>query len=254
MERGSVSGEPKDLPVELMGRMPRRVRLTGTGWLNVFAATLFSLLGAAFAVHIAKEFVHDTAIKNALRQSGVESRGQIIDAWAGGKYSAPGISYSFSVDGTSYTGRSDVPHNLLGSLHQNDSLTVRYLPADPNTSHPAAWEESTASLLRGLFFPIFLVFFGLMFVRRFPLQRRLAMQGLAVRGCVTEREGNGPSRGQPYVNYTFRIASNDEVEIGSCPCDSYPKAGSSVCVLYLPQDPKRNEIYPFGIEFFRIDQ
>jgi len=87
-----------------------------------------------------------------------------------------------------------------------------------------------------------------------PLQRRIAMEGIAVRGCVNEPEWKGPSKGQPYTNYTFRNASNDEVEIGSCPYDFPPKGGSDVWVLYLPTDPRRSEIYPFGIDFVRIEK
>jgi hypothetical protein len=95
-----------------------------------------------------------------------------------------------------------------------------------------------------------IAFFGLLFVRSFTLERRLAMEGIAAWGCIQEREWRGPSKGQIAVDYTFRNAS-DEVEIGSCPGDYPCKAGSKVCVLYLPSDPSRSRIYPFL--FFRID-
>lgn len=253
MDRGVVSDESKDLPAELMGRIPRRVRLTGTGWLNVFAATLFSLLGFVFAAQIVKAVILDTATQNELRQGGRESSGVITGKWTGGRSLAPSVSYAFSVDGTIFNGKAKVPRDIWDSLHQDDSLPIRYLPANPNINHPAGWEDSVNSLLGAIFFPAFLVFFGLMFVRRFPIQRRIAREGIAVRGCVSEREWKGPSKGQRYVDYTFRNASNDEVEIGSCPYDFPPKAGSNVWVLYLPTNPRRSEIYPFGIDFFRID-
>lgn len=100
-------------------------------------------------------------------------------------------------------------------------------------------------------FPLWLVLFGGLLVRRFPLERRLAIDGILSLGCITGREGEGPSRGPMIVNYTFRNA-NDEVEIGSCPSDSPRTSGAAVWILYLPSNPRRSAIYP--LEFFRIDR
>lgn len=100
-------------------------------------------------------------------------------------------------------------------------------------------------------FPLWLVLFGGLLVRRFPLERRLAIEGILSSGCVTGRKGEGPSRGPLIVNYTFRIA-NDEVEIGSCPSDSPLTSGSAVWILYLPSNPRKSAIYP--LDLYRIDQ
>jgi len=107
--------------------------------------------------------------------------------------------------------------------------------------------ETTATRWWLLAFPLFLAVFGVLLVRRFPLQHQLASEGTVASGCITEHEWTG--RGPYIVNYTFRNA-NDEVEIGSCPSDPR-KVGSAVWVLYLPSNPSRNAIYP--LEYFRID-
>ncbi len=110
------------------------------------------------------------------------------------------------------------------------------------------------SILGPVFLTVGLAFFGLLFVRRLPLQRRLAVEGIAVRGTITERESYGPSKGRITLDYTFRIASNGEIEVGTCPSDRYRKAGTEVWILYLPADPRRSQIYPSGIDFFRIEE
>jgi hypothetical protein len=111
-------------------------------------------------------------------------------------------------------------------------------------------KETTAARWWPAIFPLWLAIFGVVLVRRFPLQHRLASEGIVARGSITEREWKGPSRGPYVVDYTFRNAS-DEVEIGSCPSDPR-KVGSVVWVLYLPSNPSRNALYP--LEFFRIDR
>lgn len=238
------------LPPELMGRTPRRVQVTGTGWLNVFAAALFILLGAAWAVATIK-LVHDETTKQTLLQKdGATASGKIIQKWTHG--SGTYISYSFAIDQTPYSGKSKVPFDTWNGLHQADSLPIRYLPANPDLNHPAAWEDSTSSKLWLLWITAFLAIFGSLFVRRFPLQLRLAKMGIPVRGCIAEQEWTGPTKGQKYIPYTFRNADSGEVEIGSCPYDDELKAGTTVCVLYLPANPRRSEIYPFGIDLVRV--
>jgi hypothetical protein len=242
-----------ECPAELTSRTPRRVRITGTGWLNLFAAALFSLIGVAVGVVIVKQVTHREAARDALRQGGREVLGQLNDKWHQGRSFVPYVGYTFPVDGTFYTGKSQAPSDTWKSLRQYDSLPIRYLPADPNINHPAAWEDAPYSDLGGLLIPIFFLAFGLMFVRRFPVQRRLATEGIAVKGCITECWGPGRNGGFG-LSYTFRNASSNEEESGRCGYDSSRKVGSNVWLLYLPSDPKQSEIYPFGIPFYRIEQ
>ena len=251
MDGESVSDTLKDnIPAELMGPIPRNVRMTGTAWLNLIAAALFFSLGAAFAISVVRTVLHDASVRDALRERGNETVGQVTDVWTQRRR----VTYSFSIDGVTFTGKSyDVPGDTARSLHEGDTLQIRYIPANPNINHPAAWEDSPYSSLWLLLLatPMFM---SLMLVRRFPLQRRLAMEGIAVRGTIEKSEWNGPNRGQRYATYTFRNASNDEVEIGTCPSDYFYNKELAVWVLYLPHNPRRSEVYPFPIGMFRIDQ
>jgi hypothetical protein len=242
--------ESNDIPSELVGPTPRSVRLSGTGWLNLLAATFFFALGVAGTIALVKKVLHDAATQTALRLHGDQSVGQVTDIWTPRRL----VSYSFSVDRITLTGKAKVPTAILRSLHLGDSLTIRYIPTDPNINHPAGWEDSPYSTLSLLFLPATPMFIGLMVVRRFPVQRQLARNGIAVRGCIEKTEWHGPSKGQRNANYTFRNVNNDEVEVGRCPSDYVYSDDSTCWVLYLPTDPSRNEIYPFPIGFFRINQ
>lgn len=167
----SVLDELRDLPAELRARTPRSVRMTGTGWLNVFAGAFFFLLGPAGIIYAIEPARHDAT----------------------------------------------------------SSLSLGFLILAGGVS-----------------------FIGLLLVRRLPLQRHPAIDGIGARGCITEC--SGPSRSGHFLTYTFRNANNNEVEIGSCHSDLPRKVGSIVWVLYLPANPSRSEIYPFDVACFRIDQ
>jgi hypothetical protein len=238
------------MPAELTGPTPRSVRLSGTGWLNLLVAALFFALGVAGTVAIVKKVLHDAATQEALRYHGDESVGRVTDIWTARRR----VSYSFSVDRITITGKSEMPTDMLRSLQLGDSLPIRYIPANPNINHPAAWDDPPYSTFWLLYLPATPMFIGLMLVRRFPVQRQLAMKGIAVRGCIEKTVWNGPSKGQGHANYTFKNTNNDEVEIGSCPSDYIYRADLTCWVLYLPTNPRSNEIYPFPIGFFRLNQ
>lgn len=217
--------------------------------MNLFVAALLLCVGAAGERAFFKYTLHEVAIRDALRNQGSETSGRVTVVSMAHRR----VYYSFSIDGTNFTGESnDVPVDGSMSLHVGDSLPIRYIAANPSINHAAAWEDSPYSGLGTSIFWAMPIFMGLMLVRRFPLQRRLAMNGIAARGCIAKTEWYGPSRGQRYANYTFRNLSTDEVEIGSCPDDNIYAADSDCWVLYMPAKPRQSEIYPFPIDFFRI--
>jgi hypothetical protein len=253
MDRVADLNEPEDVPVELRGRTPRRVRMTWLGWANVFIATFFFVGGAAFGVNLVEQVAHYTTAQNALRRGGSDSSGSVTaKRWTAGKFGSPYVSYAFAVDGITYSGESKAPREAWDRLRQNDFLRVRYLLSNPNINHPADWEDLTPSDLWVLVVPMGMAAFSLLFARRIPLQRRLAVTGICARGSITD--WHGPTRAGVLLDYTFRNANNGEVEIGSCRSDHSREVGSKVWVLYLPSDPNRSEIYPFNTDFFRIER
>jgi|SRR5579863_846947 len=243
-----AGGNP--LPAELLGQTPRRVRMTGTSLINIVAAILFISVGVAIGVRVMKEEIQQRNIRSALRQGGVESQGQITEKWTQGRSSVPYVSYVFAANGNFYYGKSSVSKETYRKLNKFDSLPILYLPADPNISHPADWEDSTYSMVVVFLVPGMFAVLGVMFVRRMPGQRRLAREGIGAHGSVTECRG--PSKSGYFIDYTFKNRDTGELEIGSCPSDGAREVGSNVWVLYLPANPSRSEIYPFSVDFYRI--
>jgi hypothetical protein len=248
MDQCLTSDKARDLPNELVGRTPRRVRLTGVGWAHALLSVSLCIFGAALVPKALRASDNEKATQGLLRQNGAESLGRVARTWKKGMSSY--ISYSFSVDGIVYFGEVETPIDVWNRLHQGDSLPVRYLPADPNGNHPAAWESPSHSILWALIagWPALLSF---IFVWRFPSQYRLAREGVPAWASIAEREWIGPSEWAHRESYTFRNA-DDKVESGRCPMDVSLKAGATVCVLYLPAKPSRSTIYP--LDFFETNQ
>jgi hypothetical protein len=242
-----------DFPAELKGQTPRGVRMTWLGWANIFIATFFFVAGVALGVNFVQQILSDTTVQNALRRDGSDSTGHVTSKWrrVGGKIARDYVDYTFAVNGMSYSGESAVPRATWNSLRPDDSIPIRYLPENPNFNRHAGWEGLTSSDLWILVFPLAAAVFGLFFVRKVPLQRRLAMRGIGVRGCITD--WHGPKRSGYVLDYTFKNATNGEAENASCLSNHSRGVSSEVSVLYLPSNPKRSEIYPFNVDFFRIE-
>ncbi len=93
---------------------------------------------------------------------------------------------------------------------------------------------------------------GAEFVWRFPLQYRVAVNGVPAWACIAEHDQvNVRSRGPHWENYTFRNAEN-EVQFGRCAMDVTLRTGAIVCVLYLPNKPIVSHIYP--LDFFDVNK
>jgi len=250
MEDEPISKKSRDLPSELMGRTPRRVRLTGTGWLSLFVSALFILLSVFFTIKVVRLINKEKATRIALLQSGSQSLG-----WVSRKSTERRgqgyIAYEFEVAGTIYSGKSAAPTGIWDGLHEGDSLPIRYLRATPDINCPAGWEDPTSLNWWMLLFPGFFAIMSTGFVWRFPLQHRVAVNGVPAWASIAERDEIGVGRGTHWENYTFRNAEN-EVQFGRCPMDEALRVGATVCVLYLPNKPIVSHIYP--LDFFEVNK
>jgi hypothetical protein len=164
------------------------------------------------------------------------------------------VYYTFSVSGRSYTGEAELPWELRDDVERSNSLTVRYLPADPDVNHPAAWEWSffwlplSTDLVHlpefgkeSEWFPALPIFgpFGFVVLMGLRSERKLLAEGVPATGLVTECARG--TRGGYRVKYEFR-AEDGRVVQGRCGSERR-EIGATICVLYLRQDPRRNQPY-----------
>jgi hypothetical protein len=121
----------------------------------------------------------------SLRQSGVQTIGQITSKRRGL------LNYTFEVDGTNYNGRAQAPVDVEDSVREGDPLPVRYLRAAPDVNHPAAWEDSPNWASS---FQFFLRSWASVSPGRFPLEYRVAVNGVPAWACIAERDQIGTGK------------------------------------------------------------
>jgi hypothetical protein len=244
------------IPSELTGVPPRRVRATGNGIYATLMGSAFLAFALAAAIWAGANTVRQTENRAALRSDSSVIVGEITRTRK--RKNSEIVYYTFNANSRSYTGEAELPWQLRNYVEQSKSITVRYLPTDPDVNHPAAWEwsffwwlplstdlvhlprfskESEWFLASLMFAP-----FGFVLLMGLRSERRLLTEGMPVAGLVTGCTRG--TRGSYRVKYEFRTEDGRVVQ-GKCG-GKRQDIGAGVCVLYLRQDPRKNQLYSTG--------
>ncbi|MGA9672603.1 MAG: hypothetical protein WBQ94_25530 [Terracidiphilus sp.] len=246
MESSSPLGVAATIPSELNWPPPRRVRSSPAGLRWAYLATGVVTLALAATSWVAMMGVHLFQNRAALRSEGIEATGLVTGfSYAGKRNGILVVQYSFAIYGISFTGKADVPKQLEQGVQKSTTIPICYLPAKPEVNHPIAWEESPEYWVCFLFIsPMMItVYFGIMMLLSDHKERRLLAEGLPAIATITESHLYGSSRAQRYWRYEFRTRDGD-IHTGIIPFDDSQQVGESFCVIYLPQNPRRNLPYP----------
>ena len=154
------------------------------------------------------------------------------------------VSYRFHADGREIIGRSKLYRIAWAGLSAGDSLKVRYVPSDPSINHPAQPTpgpppEWLPWMMAGIFiWPPFL-FWAM--IRR---QARLLAEGRAAPATITQIR-----RAKQLIAYYEFPLLNGQIIKGRSQVSRRGKfePGATACALYLPDNPKRNSLYPLDL-------
>jgi hypothetical protein len=249
METNSQLGGATTIPSELNGPLPRRVRNSPAGNRSAFLAVSVVAVALAGTCWLSMRGVHELQNRVALSNQGVEAICQITGFSHAGRHNGIlVVQYACNVNGVSFSGKADVPTQSEREVNGSSSLRVRFLPANPAVNHPADWEESIYSIAVPLMFPMLPIAVGIMMLVSDHKERRLLAQGLPAIATTTKfysPSGSWQSsrRGDQRVRYEFRTRDGD-IYTGSIPFDDSQQVGSTLCILYLPQNPRQNLPYP----------
>jgi hypothetical protein len=219
-------------PPELTGAVPRETRMSEEGASSATLVTFIMLAAMALAVWISVAQARQKARTEALRREGREAAGKTTDLL----HKSNKVIYAFNANGVALTGEADAPRDTWDGLRTGDPLAIRFLPSNPAINHPAGWEASSNWGL--LVAPAWLAVGGILILIDLRGQRRMVAEGVATAGVVTRCSRR--RRGW-FVDYQFR-AADGTVVTGSR--DLRLEAGTTICVLYLPEDPRKNQPYP----------
>ena len=243
-----------NIPSELTGSLPRKVRATGSGIYFALASLTFLAIAVAGALWGAINTVQQAQQRAALRRDSSVTSGEITRIRKG--KSSDVVYYTFTVNEASFMGKAEVPWQLRNNLRGSNRLPIRYLPANPDVNHPAAWEwclfywlplstdlihlPNFSSELQWFFAALIVGPVGIVFLMGLHSERRLLTEGAPAAGVVTKCSRG--ARGSYSVEYEFRT-DDGCVAKGSSSGDR-KAIGASICILYLLPNPRRNQPYP----------
>jgi hypothetical protein len=228
-------------PRELTRALPRETSMTGRA---IFMAVLSGMLllgSIPLFLMLRSDNQRDTARAQALRTQGREANGEIVRLWRqSNKSHTPMVTYAFTANGIRLTGDASVPGEFWDKIQKAGFLLIRYLPSDPKINHPLAWEPSTEPAWVPFLLPAVLAGASIVLVINLRRQAAVAAEGVPTAGVVTKcfRVKGGWA-----VRYQFRI-KDGAVRRGSSQVPLRLEVGAAICVLYLPQNPRRNQMYP----------
>lgn len=240
METNPNTQTAPDMPPELAGPLPRRIRPSASSRFAPIVIAFMLGLTIFLIVWLSKNAAQQMQNSTTLRKSGVEVLGEVtrIETFS---RSRDMVSYSFTVNGRTFSGKAGVPARIERNLHEFGPLMVRYLPSDPAINHPAAWQWSPLTFLLSMI-PLGIMTLLLILFPVFRYRKgRVLAQGKPAVAVVTRCF---PGKASFTLKYEFRTDAGSAHK-GSGWSGIRREVGEAVWILYIPQNPSRNHPYPF---------
>ena len=222
----------------------RAVTLSGGGIGMIVGAVLIAAVGIGVNVFIVKDSRTKATKAALLGNEGRETTAVVIRKWrTSGKSDRHMVGYRFTAGGDEIHGSASAPRGVWDGLQEGDSLPVRYVPERPEINHPAAWALPVTPLWVPWVMPVLFIWPAGLFVWLIRRDWRLLAEGRPAPGVITKiRHAK-----QTFLYYDFTLPSG-EVRKGKCGGGRRGYGiGTEVCVLYDPDNPRRNAVYPLQL-------
>ena len=222
----------------------RPVQLTGAGIALLVVAGAMLLGAVAAGIGLGTVFRRQVKDLRLLSEQGVNTDAQITRLWrSSGKDQQHLLSYRFTVEEREYVARKGVPSRIWQTLTVGSSLPVRFLPSDPKVNHPTEWSDTP--MPNWVPYLVFGALIATAFGCTIPLriQMRLLTEGRPAPGIVT---GQRRTKNGTVIRYEFKLL-NGATAKGRGQSRRPPAIGAPICVLYDPENPRRNAPYPLTL-------
>jgi Protein of unknown function (DUF3592) len=231
-------------PPELTGPIPRKLKWTQTGKINLYVVAFVVVFGFL----IVSAFLGNAIGDHKLKEEAKETEGSVTRKWTQngrGKTIYHYLAYSFAVGGQTFRGESHVPNAKWQTLATGSALGVRYVPSNPsNNRADIAFESPPMQYwipLAAFAIWICFIYLSLYDVRK---ERMLLKYGQAGAGLIVTDDSRKTQPRYGWVTgYEFQLPDGS-MRKGAVQRDRTWMRGQTVCILYDPKRPRRNGIYP----------
>lgn len=245
VERSQLEALQKDwrVPAELTGSIPRPVKLTASATgLSVFLAVLV-VAAMAFVVFSVWPRVERQKLRDdLLSRESVPAVGMVTRIWTTQQKNSLRyhVAYTYSVLKKIYDAEADVSRQAYTFLKVRHSVGLRYAASRPDLSMLDGEIVTPAWPFLFVFIPVIVSGIVLAFVAL--KQKKLLETGQPAGAIVTS---SMPTKGGRSVSYQFLDSDGNTVS-GNVKMKTRiaPNVGKTVTVVYDPDNPKHNTIYP----------
>src|SRR5262245_32147694 len=123
------------VPPELLGSVPREVRLTGGGIALLAVAVAFSLAGPVAVIVMSIVNARIDATRELRDRESLSVDAEVIGvAVRRGEHPRRVVTYGYELDGRRYTGRATLGEKDRRELTRGRPIRVEYLPSAPEQS------------------------------------------------------------------------------------------------------------------------
>jgi Protein of unknown function (DUF3592) len=208
------------------------------------------VFGVGMAIRVCNDELRRQAANDSLTRR-LTAEGRETEATVTGLRTGLGyvVSFDYAVDGRSFERSAFIASEHWQSLQVGSPLTICYLPSDPSKAYPDTDPPSSqshwpTSLPMAGMILLFMLSFAAIFLSAILPQRRLLARGFPARGVITRcKEGSKGRSSGYYLNYDFPLQDGPSCQ-GKEFSGSQQAEGASVTVLYDPNNPRRNALYP----------
>lgn len=229
---------------ELRADPPRRVKMTVTAQVTIFAWLLMLAVAGWFGWHNVWRLNQAVPSQNLLLRDGERAvaeihRKETRDLEDGGQRFY--LYYNFTdASGAGVRSSVNVSASLFAEHSEGGSLEVVYLPGDPLVHFSPQLTRAPFSTRGTLMAAVVAAFLLLLLGSKMYRHRRLARSGRAVAGYV---EGLTRRGGAKKLRVRYETVNGREIYISPLERNPLRKQGDVVTVLYWQGEPKNGELY-----------
>lgn len=246
------SAEP---PIELQRSRPRDVQLSAAGVFVTTIAVMLMVGAVVLTIVLSRVSANQERERQLLQTSGVTTPAHVLRLWRESNDNrTPRVEYTFEANGRDFIGRAKLPLRRWQSLRTGDALDVRYVSSDPEQHVVIHAEPDSVPAWLPIVIGLITAGIGVLCGGVVHLQRRLLAEGRVARATVTKITKRHTSHGGGYrsVAFTFQTLSGAVVAARAATSRKAPDVGASIWVVYDPDNPKRNALYP--LQMVRVSQ